>query len=261
MRRTPVSLITAIFVGLGILWLIQRYIFPSWSMGIPVFTHVRAALFHWSALLHNELTTIGRWRQLANENENLKKERREIVINLARLEALEHENQIFRNSLKLSEDLKRRAIPAGFFAVHSIPGGRSGMLNRGTADSIQIEDVVVTSGGALVGIVRAVHPRVSEVQLVTDSLFKVHVHVLGSGTLGIAAGASGGEMMMELVTQSDSVREGDTIISYGTDFFPAGLIIGEVRHVEVNEGELFKEVRISPAFQEDSLLDAIILSR
>ena len=61
------------------------------------------------------------------------------------------------------------------------------------------------------------------------------------------------------IVQTDEIKEGDTIVSSGNDLFPAGLIVGMVRHVQANETQLFKGVSVTPAIDEITLGKVLVI--
>jgi rod shape-determining protein MreC len=187
------------------------------------------------------------WGSLIQENNDLKRTAADLTARAAKVDELERENEFLRSAGKISARLPVHLIPAGIFAIGTDAAGHHALLNVGRDEGIMVGDVVVAGEGALVGQVQEVLAATARVRLVTDPGFEITGRVMGGLTTGIVRGNLSHGLVFDLIAQEDVVIEGDFIISSGNDRFPAGLVIGTVEHVAVNEGKLFKDVRITPA--------------
>lgn len=190
------------------------------------------------------------FNRLADENEKLKQERRTLLGFEAKVSNLESENDFLRRSARISQKQDRPVVDAGIFNVNLTPNGYNVLLNKGSNEGISEGDVVVTDGGILVGKVQKVMQNFSRVLFISDPKFKVTVKVLNSGTAGIARGALNDGMYLDFIVQEDEIKEGDSLVSTGSDLFPPALIVGSVDHVEINTTQMFKKVRIRPAVKD-----------
>ncbi len=121
-------------------------------------------------------------------------------------------------------------------------------INRGASDGIQDGMPVVTVGG-LVGRVEDTGQFNARVRLITDPTVSVTVLVVGTEEVGIMSGR-GDANLLEVgkgSVRADSVVEvGDFIITSGSDrsLYPAGLEVGRVEEIEVDQGKLEKKLLI-----------------
>ena len=121
-------------------------------------------------------------------------------------------------------------------------------INRGASDGIQDGMPVVTLGG-LVGRVEDTGQFNARVRLITDPTVSVTVLVVGTEEVGIMSGR-GDANLLEVgkgSVRADSVVEvGDFIITSGSDrsLYPAGLEVGRVEEIEVDQGKLEKKLLI-----------------
>ena len=163
------------------------------------------------------------------------------------------------NCFALAQKEEREITYAGIFNVNLTPGGYNVLLNKGSRDGISEGDIVVSAGNVLIGRVQKVMDNFSRVLFVYDPAFKITGKILGSDVAGIARGALRDGMYLDLIVQADEIKEGDTLISAGDDMFPPALVIGQVDHVELNETQLFKKVRIKPAIQDGQIGKVIVI--
>ena len=198
-----------------------------------------------------------RFRSLADENSNLKKENLDLLSRLAKLDVFEQENHFLRTALDIEREIGRDVIYAHVFNVNLGPDGYNVLLNKGARDGVNKDDIVITEHKALVGVIEEVSNNFSRVLFVFDPEFKITARVLGSVTAGIATGAYRDGMYLDLIAKEDEIKEGDVLISTGDDMFPSALIVGSVAHVEVNETQMFKKVRIDPAV--DARLGSVVV--
>jgi rod shape-determining protein MreC len=127
-------------------------------------------------------------------------------------------------------------------------------INKGLDDGIHRGDPVV-NGAGLVGKVAEASGGSSVVTLITDQSFATSVYAgegRHQGTLTPAIGAPG-DLLYEPVDATANVREGDTVYTTGTieerlqSRYPPAVVVGEVRRVDLGEGDLDKRIHVKPA--------------
>lgn len=206
-------------------------------------------------LLFDSLRTTG---QLTQENTNLRLENTALIARLAQTEALTKENEFLRSELGLSKDLRERTIDGSVFSNASIFDESALLLNRGERDGVRVGSIVFSSRGVLIGMVTEVRPSVATIRVPTNPEFSVVAKVLGRETSGIVRGAIGNGLLFDLIVQGDVIEVYDTIVTKGTDQFPAGLIVGTVQTLQEQQANVFKRVFIKPAFMETDLARVLI---
>jgi len=194
------------------------------------------------------------------ENEGLKKENLNLLSQLANYEDLKNENDFLRSALNISprfnlafadkSEVNDKIVYANIYQFRLGVNGYDVLINQGASSGISEGDTVITEEGVLVGLIERVYENFSRALVVSDTDFSVTAKVLNSETIGIARGALAQGLYFDLIIQSDVVKEGDVVVSSGTDLIPPGLIVGTVSYVETGEVDLFKKVRIKPAMGE-----------
>lgn len=258
MKRPPLKLIVVFLSAAFIVFLLGQYTPVGRLQTIPRFAvNSLASLFGKFEAFNKFAGELRRFRSLANENSDLKQENLDLLSRLAKLDILEQENYFLRTALDIEQEIGRDVIYAHVFNVNLGPDGYNVLLNKGARDGVKKDDIVITEQKALVGVIEEVSGNFSRVLFVFDPEFKITARVLGSSTAGIATGAYREGMYLDLIAKEDEIKEGDVLISTGDDMFPSALIVGSVAHVEVNESQMFKKVRIDPA--ADARLGSVVV--
>src|SRR3989344_1688707 len=260
MRLTPAQLSLLLFCVIVIGMVIQYGFLGHQEVDASPLQQLRVSSFGLMTQTKAWLFAIPHLHTLSQENQNLKNENQRLLHQIAQKESLEKENGFLRQALKIERDNKA-VIPAGIFNFRLTPNAYRVDINAGSQEGVMPDDVVTTSEGVLIGKVAAVHPRYSEVMFLADPDFSISVRVLGQNTTGIARGNVREGMTIDLILQNERIAEGDILVSNGNDLFPAGLIIGSVRHVSSNETDVFKSVKVDLAVKEAELDSVIVIRR
>ncbi|MFH1450995.1 MAG: rod shape-determining protein MreC [bacterium] len=190
---------------------------------------------------------IGNLAQLNTENEELKKENRELLSLLAPLVEKEKENQELRDALGIMPEKE-------FIMVIAEPisrdiGEDTILINRGKKDGIIKGMAVVNKQTVLLGKICEVYDNFSKVSLVTnkDSYFSAKLQ--NANVTGVVKGQGRLTLSIELLPKNENIKEGDSVVTValGGDF-PEGIFIGEVTGVKKNDIEPFMQAEIEPGF-------------
>jgi len=205
------------------------------------------------------LRSFAKARVLIAENENLKKENNGFISKLADYEDTKKENDFLRKALNISPRFNNEIIYANIYYSQLNPDGYDILLAKGTEEGVYDNDIIITEDGILVGMIEKSYGNFARVLIISDPDFSVMARVLNSNTVGIATGNLNKGLSFDLITQSDSIKEGDMVVSSGMDSFPPALIVGIVSHVETKETDLFKKVRIRPTVEDVKIGRVLII--
>lgn len=200
-------------------------------------------------------------RDLTAENESLKRENSNLLSQLAGYENAKEENNFLRKALNIFPRFRNEVVYANIFYFQLGPDGYDVLLSKGAEDKVNENDAVITENGVLIGRIKKSYDNFAHVLVVNDPDFSVTAKVLNFSTAGIAKGALDKGLYLDLIVQSDPIKEGDVVVSSGMDFFPPALIVGTVSHVEANETDLFKKVKIKPAMEEVKIGRVLIIRK
>ncbi len=180
------------------------------------------------------------------------------------------ENDTLRKQLSYIDSPR---FPADFAAINArvlvrAPGefDRQLVVSAGSADGVRLHAPVVTADG-LVGNVTLATARESRVTLLTDEESAVTAVDLQTQALGIVRhGSQGDALILDRVSKDQTVNDGDTIITAGTqsgelpDIYPRGIQIGKVSSVGQSDTDLYKQIQVSP-FARFGSLDSVVILR
>jgi rod shape-determining protein MreC len=193
----------------------------------------------------NNLTDINR---LTNENRDLQAENERLTAEVSRLREVDRELRQVEQLLQLRGVREGESfVAANVFA--SEPSNLQDLIaiDRGTADGLEDDMIVLTPQGSLVGTISRALEHTSWVRVITDQDSAVSAVVQESRVQGVVVGSPGGTLTMELVRETADVKEGDLVLTSGVGGgYPPGEIIGQVVEVSRTAQELFQQVRVQP---------------
>jgi rod shape-determining protein MreC len=151
-----------------------------------------------------------------------------------RLTELESQNQQLRSLLGAAAQTKPSPVTAPVVGRSSDHWWQHLILARGSADQVNVGDVVMAPGG-VVGRVVQVTSNTSRVLLLSDPSSRTGVTISRSRNMGYIRGQSSNRVVMEFFDKVPDVRQGDVVTTSSlSQLFPAGLPIGRVESVDLN---------------------------
>ncbi|MDP3793050.1 MAG: rod shape-determining protein MreC [bacterium] len=198
--------------------------------------------------------------RLTEENIFLKNENAKLNTLLASQSDLIDQNKFLRDILNLKTVPGYRFIDARTFNMQFTPEGHYFLLNKGLESDIQVDDIILSSSGVLIGTVSETESGFSRANLATNLDFKITIRVLGKNTTGIARGILNDGLRIDFISQNDDIVKGDIIVSNGNDLFPPGLLVGSVSEItSSDDGGLFKKVTLEPEFKKINVDRVLVL--
>ena len=195
----------------------------------------------------------------ARENQALKRQLDQTLRQNTQYRELELENARLRELLSFKRSLPGAAIAAEIIGKDPSAWFRTVILDKGAADGVQRGLPAVTTRG-VVGQIVEVSPHQSKLMLMIDRNSAADALIQRTRARGIVKGASSEECYLDYVLYEDEVRVGDEVVASGFDgVYPKGLLIGTVTAVNFQGSDFFKEVKITPAVDFDTLEDVLII--
>ncbi len=197
------------------------------------------------------LSSIGTMR---TENEKLLRENDALLVTVVSLQEAKKENDVLREQLNLLPRDKFKLEPS--FIIGQDPQGLGSWITigKGSSSGIQSGMPVIVSDGILVGKVEEVGLDSSRVSLLTNAVSAVNASDLETGAKGLVKGTYGLGLVMDMISQSDLLNVGDTVITSGLGGeLPRGLLIGKIQEIKVSPDKLFQQAIVMPRIRYQKL--------
>lgn len=158
------------------------------------------------------------------------------------------ENDFLRKQIDFIKKRNYNAIVANVIGKNVDESQNSLIIDAGVNQGLAVGLPVLSGDGVLIGKISQVNRNDAFVLLINDDMSKVTVKVQNADkTMGLAEGEYGLGVKMNLIPQTETVRENDLIVTSGLEKnVPAGLLVGEVESVQKAPEELFQAAVIRP---------------
>lgn len=213
---------------------------------------------------HGTRLIIDRYILLKNmkiENEKLENEISVLRAKLVELEEIRLENDRLKNLLNFKEKIKYKYIPAKIIAYDVSTEHKSLRIDRGKNDGIEIGMGVIASHG-VVGRILRTSPHYSDVLTLIDPTSRIDAVVQRSRVKAILVGGGKEELTCSLkyIDKLEDVAIGDIVESSGFNhIFPAGLIIGKITDIVVEDNTIIKKVFLKSAVDIYRLEEVLVV--
>lgn len=243
-KFTPYFLIVLVISLLILIFSKTPLFVPLNSLVSAVFSPIDSFTY---SIYSKSLNIFGnsKYQELADQNLSLEKK-------LVDQSKLIQDNKALLDQFQTQNPRSTSLIPSNVIgAPNFIPGvsvPESLIIDRGEADGIKTEDAVVYKNN-LIGKIYKTSKNVSEVMLISNSSFSFTVKTLETNSLGIAKGQGGGEIILDNVLLSDTLKKGDIVVTKGDingkgEGLVADLIVGKIESVNKNPSDLFQKAEI-----------------
>lgn len=205
--------------------------------------------------------------RLRRDNEALRQENERLKAEAARSEAIRRDNEQLTALLQLRSSLDYATVAARVIARESSEFRRIVALDRGADAGIEIGDVVIGAGGALVGRVIELGSNSAHVLLIND-LDSVVVGQFGSsGATGEVVGQLGGTLVMRNIDATERISLGEEVVTAGIELvggvrspYPKGLLIGQVVDVARDPNAVVQTAYLVPPIDLDRLETVLVIT-
>jgi rod shape-determining protein MreC len=192
--------------------------------------------------------------EVREENEKLIKENNALLVSAAGQKELQKENAELRKQLGLIPS-KSFDLEAGFVIGQNPQKlGSWIMIDKGGKNGIRIGMPVIVSQGIIIGKVEEVYQDTAKVILLTDSESVVNVRDLETEAKGVVRGKFGLGLVLEMVSQDDTLNAGDSLITSGLGGdLPKGLLVGKIQEPKVSLDQIFQEATVAAPVKYSNL--------
>lgn len=197
-------------------------------------------------------------RRAVNENVELHRKVGSLTTENLKLRQSEGDLKRLRGLLAYSEQFNMQTSMAQTIMLDTAGRFKSIIIDQGSADGVQVNDVVANANG-LVGRVVLTTNDLAKVQLVTDSNSSIGSLVERTRRQGVVRGDGGTAIQMFDIPSLADVQPGDRILTAGIDgVYPRGITIGTVVRSEPGKS-LFKTIAMKPAVDIGTIEEVIVI--
>lgn len=180
-------------------------------------------------------------KKIVEENIRLKTEVRDLEQKLVFLEVTKRENEILKKELGVSG--KQQWATSKCTVLAKDPQGITDTLviDCGEQDGVRVGEAVLGSG-YLVGKIIFTSKNSATVQLLSSPDSSVDIEISKNGARGLVKGSFGSGAIIDLITQSAELNNGDLIVTAGINAdIPKGILVGSVGEIVSGKSDLFKK--------------------
>ncbi|MBI4811853.1 rod shape-determining protein MreC [Candidatus Falkowbacteria bacterium] len=240
-----------------------KAILPAESFVINISRPLLSGIYSISSYLRLNYYENSDKRDLIKLAKQLENKVGELTAENAKLKILEEENQVLREYLNFSTKSESSFALADIISREgpSLIKGQSIIIDKGAKDGLKEGLALVSSQGIIVGKIISVKEGLAGACLVNNSECKLAAAIQGQNkTTGLAEGELGLVVKMKFIPQTETIKEGDTVITSGLEKdIPRGLVIGKVARVDKESNELWQTVIIEPLVDFNDLTIVSVL--
>ncbi len=205
--------------------------------------------------------------QLRRDNQALQAQNQQLSVENRQLQEVKIQNDQLSRLLNVRGSLDYKTVAAAVVGRQYTQYERVITIDHGTNDGIEVHDVVVAGGGALVGFVTDAESDYSRVLLISDTQSTVTGLIESSRATGDVVGQLGGSLVMQNVAATERVNLDDQVVTAGIDLgngtrspFPKGLLIGRIVDVQRDPNAVVQTAIVEPAADLDKLEYVLVIT-
>jgi rod shape-determining protein MreC len=194
------------------------------------------------------------------ENRELKEQLDHMKLEQAQLRAEVEQTHRLEVLLDFRQRVISKTVAAQVIGSSGSERSRIIYIDRGHKDGIERNMAVITPDG-IVGKIKDVFPRSSQVLLINDRESGAGVVLEKSRLQGVLRGNEQGELQITDIMSDENVHSGEPVVTSGGDsIYPRGLPVGTVMNAATDhESEPFLRIGIRPAAKLDQLEDVLVI--
>lgn len=223
-------------------------------------------------------TAVAEWfidkQNYYRDNTAMEEEIAQLCREIAQMEAevrqgREHseENQRLKELLGLQEkrpDLTSDIVLADV-TEHAVTNWAATLtISQGTADGLEVGDCVMDETGAIVGTISQVGLNWATIVTLVDTETSLGAQVFRTGDLGVAQGnfslMGENRLRLDYLPADCDLLGGDLVVTSGLGgFYPAGLVIGSVEELQMDDSGASAYAILAPAVDFSELQQVVVL--
>lgn len=205
-------------------------------------------------------------KQYYEENKLLKEQLNSIYSDIVDYDKIKSENAQLKELLELKEENEDFIFSSPCTVISRTANDPYGSftIDKGSKDGITPYDPVITSEG-LVGLCYDVSETTSRVQTLYSPKTAVGVITVRSKCTGVIEGdyelSKEGCCRMSYINKFADIKEGDIVITSGSETFPEGQLAGVVESVGMEDSGLSKYAVIRPVTDPENVSTVFVITQ
>ncbi len=197
-------------------------------------------------------------RSSVNENVELRRKVASLTTENLKLRQSEGDLKRLRSLLSYAEQFDMHTSMGQTIMLDTAGRFKSIIIDRGSADGVQVNDVVANANGLVGRVVLTTHD-LSKVQLVTDNNASIGALVERTRRQGVVRGNGANAAQMFDIPSLADVQAGDRVLTAGIDgIYPRGIPLGTIVRADPGQS-LFKTITVKPAVDFSSIEEVIVI--
>lgn len=204
----------------------------------------------------------------SKDEEELKKENLLLQGQITKLQLIQQDNKALHDQFQTTTPSSQEILPV---SIIGMPGFLPGVtipdmlvVAIGSHDGVRRGQGVVYQN-ILLGTIETINQHFSTVRLITSSSVSFTAKTAQTGALGILKGDGNGQMELDNVVLSDTLKTGDMVVTAADvdekgNGLPPGLIIGKITSVDKKPTNLFQKAYISTLVDVTKLTTVFVIS-
>ncbi|PSQ53681.1 MAG: rod shape-determining protein MreC [Bacteroidetes bacterium QH_10_64_37] len=229
----------------------------------PLLRTLRAQTMGWTAQVESTFAWVGRYLQVLEQNDELRRENIRLSSQVARTRAVRRRNEELRRLLNLTDSSDAALRPARIVTKDIFQNDNFLTLDVGRADGVT-EGMPVVHESGIVGTVVLVNDHYAQVMPFLNTDFRVPGTVLPLRAEGIVrwGGEHLNRLQLDHIVKTEPVKAGQQVVTSGhSNVFPAGRRIGTVDSVAAPPGRSELQIFLRPAVQLYEISHAVVILR
>jgi rod shape-determining protein MreC len=163
--------------------------------------------------------------------------------------------------LGFQEHYVATTVPAQVIGGSGSDASRVLYIDKGSNDGLRPDQAVITPDG-IVGKLRDVFPRTSQVQLINDQTSGAGVLLETTRIRGILRGSLTGQIQINNLTPDSRIKAGEVVLTSGGDqVFPRGLKVGTIESIAPDpEHQPYTLIRVKPSANLFQLEEVLVIT-
>jgi rod shape-determining protein MreC len=197
-------------------------------------------------------------RRAVNENVELRRKVGSLTTENLKLRQSEGDLKRLRSLLAYAEQFDMQTSMAQTIMLDTAGRFKSIIIDRGSEDGVQVNDVVANANGLLGRVVLTTND-LAKVQLLTDNNCSVGALIERTRRQGVVRGSGSTSIQMFDIPVLADVQAGDRVLTAGIDgIYPRGIPVGQVVRAEPGKS-LFKTITVKPAVDLGTIEEVIVI--